>query len=156
MGGTRPIESPGTSASAPCSSATVRTVLTAPSPPRGRGRAARGRASAPRAPPGGGRPCPTRPGGRGVALDRVQIAPGDRAGEFEAVVDYALHQRAEAGGRSADGVKDLRGHAVQGDEVVGRDRGAGVVERAIRLVELEGLEPEQQGGCEGKRSRRRR
>ena len=70
-----------------------------------------------------------------VALDRLPVAALDRAGELEAVLDHAPHQRVERLVGDARGGEQLAGGAAQRDQVVRCDRGARVVERAPVVVE---------------------
>ena len=74
-----------------------------------------------------------------MRLDRLPISALDRSGQLEAVLDRAAHQRLESFRR-----RSRRGHEpgrglVQGDEVVGGNDRAGVVERPVAVLELERL-----------------
>ena len=77
-----------------------------------------------------------------MALDRLPVAARNRPGQLEAVLDRPLHQRHERRRRRARRVEELGGGAVERDEVVGRDGGAGVVERAAVVGEHERAQPE--------------
>ena len=77
-----------------------------------------------------------------MRLDRVPVASLDRAGQLEAVVDRSAHQGHERLRRRARGAEELGRDAVERDEVVGRDRGARVIQRTRVVGKLERLEPE--------------
>ena len=82
---------------------------------------------------------------REVRLDDRPVAARDRAGQLEAVLDRARHQRDEPFGRRARVLEQPRGRAVEGDDVVRGDGRARVVERARRVGEVERLQPERLG-----------
>ena len=80
-----------------------------------------------------------------MRLDRRPVAARDRAGQLEAVLDRAAHQRLERLRRRACGLEEERRRALERDDVVRREHGAGVVERARRVGELERPQAEQLG-----------
>ena len=82
---------------------------------------------------------------RAMPLDRLPVAALDRAGQLEAVLDHAPHQRLERLGRRVGRLEQLAGDAAQRDEVVRGDRGARVVEGAPFVVEHEGPQAERLG-----------
>jgi hypothetical protein len=83
-----------------------------------------------------------------MRLDRLPVPPLDRPGQLEAVLDRPPHQRNECLRWRACGAEELGCDPVQGDEVVRRDRGAGVVEPPRAVGELERAEPQGSGELE--------
>ena len=77
-----------------------------------------------------------------MAFDGLPVAARDRAGELESVLDHAAHQRIERLRRDVGRLEQRAGGAAQGDEVVRGDRRAGVVRRAVRVIEREWLQSE--------------
>ena len=80
-----------------------------------------------------------------MAFDRLPVAALDRAGELEAVLDRPAHQRVERLGRRARCLEQRARGPTERDEVVGGDRGARVVRRAILVEQRERTEPEYLG-----------
>src|SRR6185437_15229511 len=79
---------------------------------------------------------------------RGEVAAHQRAGRLETVLDGAPHERLERLGWRAGSRYEARRDVVQGDQVARSDRGAGVVERAVGVGELERLQPEHAGQLE--------
>jgi pimeloyl-ACP methyl ester carboxylesterase len=77
-----------------------------------------------------------------MRVHRVKVAALDRAGQLEVVVDRPTHERHEGLGRCTRSAEELGSDGVQSDEVIGRDCGAGVIERPCDVGELERLEAE--------------
>ena len=77
-----------------------------------------------------------------VPLDGLPVPALDRPGELESVVDHAAHERLERLGRHVGRLEELARRALEGDEVVRGDRGAGVVERTPIVGERERPQPE--------------
>ena len=77
-----------------------------------------------------------------VPLDRLPVAALDRAGQLEAVLDRPPHQRVERLGRRSRRLEQRAGRVAERDEVVGGDRGAGVVGGAILVGERERAQAE--------------
>ena len=92
---------------------------------------------------------------RAVRVDRRPVAARDRPGQLEAVLDRAAHQRLERLRRGAGRVEEQRRRALKRDDVVRREDGARVVERARRVGEIERAEPERLGERNPSRAPRR-
>ena len=80
-----------------------------------------------------------------VRSDGAPVAARDRPGQFEPVVDRPADQRKQRLRRSA-GVREERSRrAMQGHEVIGGERRAGMIERALVVGEVERRESQQPG-----------
>ena len=84
-----------------------------------------------------------------MAFDGLPVAAGDRACQFESVLDRPLQQRHERLGRRPGGLEEPRGDAIQRDEEVRSDRSAGVIERSVLVGEQERAQVEglREPGC---------
>ena len=80
-----------------------------------------------------------------VRVHRRPVAAGDRAGELEAVLDRARHQRHEPGRRRAGKLEQGGRGLVERDQVAAREHRSRVVEDAPFVGELERLQPEGSG-----------
>ena len=89
-----------------------------------------------------GRPLPDR---GHVRVHRRPVAAGDRAGELEAVLDRARHQRHEPGRRRAGKLQQGGRGPLERDQVAAREHRSRVVEDAPFVGELERLQPEGSG-----------
>ena len=119
----------------PCPAARrcVRTIFIGPPAPRSRrparGTAARARAAARGSLPGAPRPSPSR-----------RARPGPVSSKSFSITRRISGTSASGGAPAA--CDEVGGRLVERDEVARRDDGARVVERALRVVERERLEPE--------------
>ena len=88
-----------------------------------------------------------------MELHRIPVAPGDGAGQLEAVVDRAAHEGQEPLWGGAGVLEQARGGPVESDQVVSGHHGARVVEGSLAVGERERMQaqrprqPKAPGSC---------